>query len=475
MIIIDVPAHDDDRQELGGRAARRADRPEHPRGAVPAEPDHGDDAQHDPGAGRHAADHRHGTRLGDGSPSRIRSRPSRFNSFARIDVPGGATGVSVTLSCFGAPAVILTRDQALALTPATMPCEVSGVQVTYTGRIAVERRRASSSFDLRLRAYWRGTTERVDPSDSPILNTAEGVVADVDPFVACPPPAGARWACDQASASIAIEEPSFSVTADKSISPSQQKEDDFSPVTVTLTGQPGGSARAQTMIMTDDDPTFWNAMDFVGADPSWQLPVPVSQGAGVLPRRWHLHRRDRRSAGCVGGTWTCMPRLGDLSITAAKAFLAAAPSTLHGLSFQFWTSAELGWLNPVNPDRQRAVPGRAPGRPAHRRTDPDDPQRPGSRAGRAGCRRLLDTIQVDGTSAEIAPGVRLTDHETADAEYLNLHLAGIRQRREVADGRCASRRRDPVHARVHQHGRTRADGRRLHRRAPRWMPPATRS
>ena len=92
-----------------------------------------------------------------------------FNSFARIDVPAGATGATVTLSCFDAPAVILTRDQALAITSGTVPCEVSGVNVTYTGRIA-SNAAGVVSFDLRLRAYWRGTTDRVDPSDSPILN-----------------------------------------------------------------------------------------------------------------------------------------------------------------------------------------------------------------------------------------------------------------------------------------------------------------
>ncbi len=343
-----------------------------------------------------------------------------LNDFNRIDVPGGATGVSVTLSCFGASAVTLSRDQALALTQATMPCEVSGVQVTYTGRIAANAA-GVVAFDLRLRAYWRGTTERVDPSDSPILNTAEGVVADVDTFVACPPPAGARWACDQASSSIAIEEPSFSVTADKSISPSQQKENDFSPVTVTLTGQPGGSARAQTMIMTDADPTFWNAMDFVGADPSWQLPVPVSK-VQVCYLDGGTFTDATVTAGSVGGTWTCMPRLGDLSITAAKAFLAAAPSTLHGLSFQFWTSAELGWLNPVNPIVN--VPFQVERRADLRTGEPtpttrsDQVPAPGEQD--AGV--FSNTVQVDGTSAEIAPGVRLTDHETADDEYINLHL-----------------------------------------------------
>ncbi|WP_194410134.1 DUF5979 domain-containing protein [Microbacterium cremeum] len=343
-----------------------------------------------------------------------------LNNFSRIVVPSGATATVVTLSCPDGSAVELSRDEALALTPATMPCDVSGVEVTFTGRIAANAA-GVVEFDLRLRPYWRGTTERVSPADSPIANVAQGVVADVDPFLSCPPPLGARWACDTAAATIAIEEPSFSVTAGKTISPAQQKEDDFSPVTVTLTGQPGGSARAQTMIMTDDDPTFWNAMDFVGPDPAWELPAPVAK-VQVCYLDGGTFTDLTVTAGVVGGTWTCMPRLGDLSIDAAKAFLAAAPDTLHGLSFQFWSAAELGWLNPINPVVnvpflvERRVDLRT-GEPTPT-TRSDQVPAPGEEE--AGI--FFDTMTVEGASAEIAPGVRLTDEQTAEAEYRNLHL-----------------------------------------------------
>lgn len=345
-----------------------------------------------------------------------------FNNFARIDVPSGATSTTVTLSCFGAGPVSLTRDQALALTPATMPCDVSGVQVTYTGRIA-SNAAGLVSFDMRLRAYWRGTTDRVSPADSPISNAAQGIVADVDPFVACPPPAGARWACDADSANITIEEPSFSITADKTISPAEQKEDDFSPVTVTLTTQPGGSARAYTATMTDDDPTFWNAMEFVGMDPSWTLPAPLSKvQVCYLDGGTFTDASVASGRAAVGGDWTCMPRLGDLSIDAAKAFIAAAPPTLHGLSFQFWTSAELGWLNPVNPivnvpfQVQRRVDLRT-GEPTPT-TRSDQVAAPGEQDPGA----FFDTLEVHGISAEVGQGTRLTDDATDEAEYRNLHL-----------------------------------------------------
>ena len=343
-----------------------------------------------------------------------------FNNFVRIDQPSGTTGTVVTLSCFGGGPIELTRTEALALTPNTMPCDVSGVQVTYTGRIA-SNAAGVVEFDLRLRPFWQGTTERVSVGDSPIANTAEGVIADVDPFTTCPPPERARWACDDASAAIALEEPTFSVSAGKTIAPAQQKENDFSPVTVTLTGQPGGSARAYTMLMTDDDPTFWNAMDFVGPDPDWQLPPPIGK-----VQVCYLDGGDFTDANVVadtvGGTWTCMPRLGDLSVAAAKTFLENAPSTLHGLSFQFWSDVELGWTNPVNPiiNVPFFVERRADLRTGEPTPTTRSDQVPAPGEQDAGV--FFDTVTVEGISAQVGLGDRLTAEETAEAEYRNLHL-----------------------------------------------------
>ncbi len=343
-----------------------------------------------------------------------------FNNFWRIDLPTGATDAVVTLSCFDGGSFDYDRGAALALTQAEIPCEVSGVAVVFTGRIAANSA-GVLEFDVRLRAFWRGTSDRVSPEDSPIANTAQGIVADVDPVATCPPADGARYACDEAAASIAIEEPSFTVYSDKTISPAQQKEDDFSPVTVTLTGQPGGSARPQTLTLTDDDPTFWNAMDFVGPDPAWVLPPPVARVQAC-----YLDGGDftdaNVAAGTVGGTWTCMEPLGDLSVEAAKAFLSAAPATLHGLSFQFWSESQLGWTNPVNPVInvpffvERRVDLRT-GEPTPT-TRSDQVPAPGEED--AGI--FFDTMTAEGISVFVSAGERLTDSATSEAEYRNLHL-----------------------------------------------------
>ncbi|MFE1664736.1 DUF5979 domain-containing protein [Microbacterium sp. P02] len=343
-----------------------------------------------------------------------------LNGFPRIVVPSGATDTQVTLSCFDGAPVVLTRTAALALTGATLPCEVSGVQVTYTGRIAANAA-GVVEFDLRLRAYWRGTTERVSPADSPLGNSAQGVIADVDPLAPCPTATGTRGACDQDSATIEVQEPTFSVSAGKTISPAQQKENDFAPVTVTLSGQPAGSTRIVTMTLSDDDPSFWNAVDFVGVPDSWQLPAPLAK-VQVCYLDGGTFTDQTVADDTVGGTQTCMDRGGDLSLAAAKEFLAAAPATLHGLSFQFWTAVELGWLNPVNP--VVSVPFQVERRADLRTGEPtpttrsDQVPAPGEQD--AGI--FVDTMTATGLSSEIAPGVRLADAQTAEAEYRNVHL-----------------------------------------------------
>ena len=67
VVIVDVPlTTTTDKNWANGPLAAPAD-PNIPAGQFPLSRMHGDDAQHDPGTGRHAADHRHGARLRDGS------------------------------------------------------------------------------------------------------------------------------------------------------------------------------------------------------------------------------------------------------------------------------------------------------------------------------------------------------------------------------------------------------------------------
>ena len=343
-----------------------------------------------------------------------------LNNFAAITVPSGTTTTIVRLSCPDGTTSTYDRAAALALTSATMPCDVSGVQVEFDGRIAANAA-GVVAFDLRLRPFWRGTTERVSVADSPIFNAAEGVVADIDSIGACPPPADARYACAQGAANIVLAEPSFSVTAGKTISPAEQKDGDDSPVVVTLSGQPGGSVRPRLLDISDTDPTFWNAFDFVGMDPSWSFPVPVGR-----VRACYLDGGDfspaNVAAGTVGGTQTCQPIAASMPIGDAIAFLEAAPPTLHGLSFQFAQANELGWQNPANPLVQ--VPFQVVRRTDLRSGGPV----PTTRAdqvpapGEADAGVFFDTVDVDGVSAQIGLGQFLTDSSSADAEYRFLHL-----------------------------------------------------
>lgn len=343
----------------------------------------------------------------------------RLNNFVRIDVPVGTTTTLVTLACPDGSTVGYTRADALALTRDTMPCDVTGVTVEFDGRIA-SAAAGVLEYDVRLRAFWRDTLERVTPADSPILNTAQGVAADVDPAGACPPPDGARYACDRATAAIALEEPSFGVVAGKSISPAEQKEDDVSPVTVTLTGQPTGSARTVTMALEDADPTFWNAVDFVGL-PSFALPAPLG-----LIQACYLDGGDftdaNVTAGTVGGTWTCQPADEVAGVAEATAFLAAAPATLHGVRFVVSQTNGLGWTNPYNP--VVSIPFQVVRRDTLRTGEPT----PTTRAdqvpapGEAEAGIFTDTMTVHSESVNITPGVNMTADAAATAEYRNLHL-----------------------------------------------------
>lgn len=341
-----------------------------------------------------------------------------FDSFVMLDEPAGTQSTVVTLFCPDGSAPTYTRDEALALTAADLPCDVSGVQVAFDGRIQAAAA-GVLVMDVRLRPFWRDTDERVSPADSPIGNTAEGVVADVDDITDCPPPDDARVACDQGSATIVLEEAGFGVTAGKTISPAQQKDGDFSPVTVTLSGRNSGATRAVSETITDDDPTFWNAVDFIGMDPSWTLPTPIGRvTACYLDGGTFTDENVENDT--VGGDLTCGPNGGTLA--EAMTFLEGAPDTLHGLSFEFVQEDGLPWRNPTDPLIE--VPFLVERRTDLRTGDPVPTTRDDQVAapGEEDAGIFWNTVDVHAESADINPGQNLTADDTADAEYRHLHL-----------------------------------------------------
>ncbi len=339
--------------------------------------------------------------------------------FSSITVPAGATSTVVTLTCPNGSTIDYTREAALALRDATMPCDVAGVRVAFDGRIAANAA-GTVELTLRLRAFTRSDAAvRVTPAFSPVPNTAQGVIADVDPPGACPPPTGTRFACDEGTATMVLAEPSFGVTSLKLISPAAQKEDDFSPVTVTLRGQPTGSARTVSMTLEDDDPTFWNAFDFTAMSPAWALPAPLEtvqtcylSGGSFTPTTV--------AAGTVGGTWTCQPT--GSTVAAATAFLAAAPADLHGVRFIVAQANGLGWTDPPAPVvnipvvLERRVDLRSGGPVPTTRSD----QVPAP--GEAVAGEYVDTLRVNSESVQLGPGQRFTASSTATSNYRNLHL-----------------------------------------------------
>ncbi|MFC4139174.1 MULTISPECIES: DUF5979 domain-containing protein [unclassified Microbacterium] len=70
---------------------------------------------------------------------------------------------------------------------------------------------------------------------------------------------------------------SYDITTTKSIDPASVYEDESKDYTTQLGGRPNGTARTTSFTLTDTTPTFWNTMDYTGAQIS--VPAPVNQVA----------------------------------------------------------------------------------------------------------------------------------------------------------------------------------------------------
>lgn len=202
-----------------------------------------------------------------------------------ITVPLGATASTVRLTREGPTVTTHTIAAALALTTAQL-ADVVGFEVVHTGRIDVQ---ASTRvvIDTQLRAELRGAPgTRVTATSSPIIdNTAEARV--VDPGGVTLPPEGESviTLTAQDSASVAVVNFTYGVTATKGIiadttatpaTPATQIEGNSRVATVTLTGQPSGTVRTTDMLFEDISPTFWNAYTFT-AFGSHSFATPINR------------------------------------------------------------------------------------------------------------------------------------------------------------------------------------------------------
>lgn len=309
--------------------------------------------------------------------------------FQSILAPAGTTAIKVEFDGSGAPATITTNPlspvtpeaQALAALQATSIAQLrnaTGFTVTYSGNIASgdpsgsnQNGRGTVQFDLQLRQFERSnpTVSVTVVNNSPVENTVRGTISDK------------RWDAttgdfveyqlgQDAAANVMLQGGSLGVTSDKSFDPALQVEPSNDPITMTLTGRPSGSERAQSLVLTDDRATFWNAYDYLNVANSFTLPnflpnadalnVKFSVCTGRDFATWAADLDDPSSPslptdGCeaTGGSWSQYSEL--MSDTAARAWSPTSlspsvdPANVQGIRLQVERVTEAQWENPVTP------------------------------------------------------------------------------------------------------------------------------
>jgi hypothetical protein len=226
----------------------------------------------------------------------------RFQSIAH---PTGATGLTVTVTrpndgdlvATGTPAAVATT--VLGWTTAQL-ADATAVTFVYTGRIdGGSSSSAKVVFDLALREATRTGAAAITAGT--VYNSTQAVVADM------------RWDATSsttdpeftdaelgalAGANIQLVASTIGVTTSKTFATTSQVEPVRDAIRLTLQATPSGSERVQSLTITDDRATFWNAFDFVALPTSGAqltLPTfsPAPTGTGTVIQ----------VEACVGGTW----------------------------------------------------------------------------------------------------------------------------------------------------------------------------
>lgn len=273
--------------------------------------------------------------------------------------PDGATSATVTLTAEGGGTTVYTEDPLGTWTPsdpqeltAAELADVVGIEVAYDGLVEPG---ATGSMDLtlQLRETDRYTGDPVyaedgtiDVDENPVPNGAAATIAD---------PGGVTGQDDRlanAGDDMTLQVASIELAVGKSFDPDTVIEpfhganQSETPVVMTLTGQPLGPSRAVEMVLTDDDPQFWNQYDFVGFDPSAALVTPIQQ-VQVDAFVGGTFTGDAGSPDPVertGGDWVTGTPGATFALPAG-----VAPEDVQGLRFTFSRTDGSIWENPATP------------------------------------------------------------------------------------------------------------------------------
>ncbi|WP_203580891.1 DUF5979 domain-containing protein [Microbacterium hibisci] len=218
-------------------------------------------------------------------PAATQADPTAFETLNLYDIdaivrPQGISEseTTVTLTINGTPTDFGYAD-ALALDAAAL-ADVTAISVAFRddagGAVIPSGGTGTVTLTWQLRDVLRS-----DPS-TPVTVTAPGEPIENDAHVQLESPVLEDCADNQcgtgaadANDEFAIVAASYSITTTKSITPESVYEDQSNSYVTQLGGRPNGTARATFFSLTDTTPTFWNTMDFVGAQIN--VPAPVNQ------------------------------------------------------------------------------------------------------------------------------------------------------------------------------------------------------
>ncbi|MEU6859870.1 DUF5979 domain-containing protein [Glycomyces sp. NPDC046736] len=340
-----------------------------------------------------------------------------------ITIPPGAANTVVTILFEDASTSDYTVEEALALSEGSLANAV-GITVTHTGRID-EGAHATLVFDARLRATHRVGGDPVIEDDSPVTNGTLASVSDLGGTEDDTP-----TAFDNAQ--IELTDIDISVEAGKSFSPDSITEPSNGPVTMTITGQPGGSTRTNLMTLTDDEPLLWNQYDFSGFGAfSFAAPIDTVQVDAFTGGTFTTVPSPDGGSGVevTGGSWVDGEPGTSLVLPDG-----VAAGDVQGLRFTFTRADGAIWENPANP--LQAVPIELLRRDELRTGGPvlsdltgNDPA-PGET--NAGVATNNMTARVEG--AVIIDGSPVSAEDDAQATVLYRHAVNAVEIVKLADG-----------------------------------------
>jgi fimbrial isopeptide formation D2 family protein/LPXTG-motif cell wall-anchored protein len=292
-------------------------------------------------------------------------------------LPAAKTSVQLTWESGYTPADAgpFTIAEAQAL-PADVLAHVTGVKVVHgeAGDVPTIRPDASSTVVLTYQLREQGRTDtawRPAETSTPYVNVAEATVDS--PGGLAGGGSGTNTRTRTAQDDFVLGEVTYDValtkeirTANGSAVVANRYEDETKDYSVRLTARPSGTARTETLTVTDEDPSFWNAFDLTSASalrytvPATRTPVNAAR-VSVLVADLGVDGDDALTVSCEGsadvsgcwrtGAWQTATGAAGSTVTLALP-AGVAPGDVVGVRVETQSRVDgspVLWERPTNP------------------------------------------------------------------------------------------------------------------------------